>query len=399
MKDRLLRNKLKSPHGVYVAPTFGQAKRVAWDFFKDFFSDIPGVDFKEGDLKVEIPRPAYGDKISIWLISAENPNTIRGMYIDDAILDEYASMTPIIWSRVIRPALSDRLGSATFISTPEGQNAFYDIYMVAEKLMNEGEDWFSCTITAEQSGLIDPDELREARLTMTEDEYNQEFNCDFNAALTGAFWSDLIIKAEEDGRICDLPYNPAYNVATAWDLGISDSMAIWFCQKIPGSSYYHVIDYLEYDGKGIDYYIQELYKKNYAYGTHIMPHDANHREFSTGTSRMDTFQKKGLKPIEVVPKIAIKMDAIHAVREILPMCKFDKVKCKVGLHALRNRQREFDQKKKMYKDHPRHDWTSHGGDAFETFARGVRPQHFLLGTDRYQDLPTVAITDYNELDY
>ena len=399
LKDKALRCELRNPHYAYVAPTFGQAKRVAWEYFKEFFGDVPGVDFKEGDLKVVIPRPVTKDTITIWLISAENPSTIRGMYLDGIILDEYADMNPIIWSQVVRPALSDRLGWAIFIGTPQGQNHFYDIYKVAEKLMLDGEDWFACTITAEQSQLIPVKELEEARLTMTVDEYNQEFMCDFNAALTGAYWSDLVQQAERDGRICDVPYDPAYNVATAWDLGISDSMAIWFIQKVPGSMYYHVIDYLEYDGKGIDFYIQELQAKCYSYGTHLLPHDAKQREFSTGKSRMDTFQKKGLRPIEVVPKVGNKADAIHAGREIIPMCKFDKEKCKGGIHSLRNYQREYDSKNKMYKDKPRHDWTSHGADSFQTFARGVRPQHFLFGADRYADLPTKAITDYNEYDY
>ena len=151
--------------------------------------------------------------------------------------------------------------------------------------------------------------------------------------------------------------------------------------------------------QGIDYYIQQLQAKAYSYGTHLLPHDAKQREFSTGKTRMDTFQKKGLRPIEVVPKVAAKADNIHAIREILPMCKFDKIKCKNGIHALRNYQRIYDSKAKMYKDLPKHDWTSHGTDAFATFARGIRPQHFLFATSHYQDLPTASVTDYNEYDY
>lgn len=396
MRDRCLRNKLNNPHYAYIAPTYGQAKRVAWEYFKAFFKNIPGVDFKEGDLKVEIPRPEYDDVISVWLIGGDNPKTILGMYLDGVIMDEYSEMNPIIWSQVVRPALSDRKGWAFFIGTPHGEDHFYDIHSNAKKLMEMGKDWFTCLLTVEKTGEIDAEELEEARLTMTEDEFNQEFMCDFNAALTGAYFSDLMVRAKEEGRIGDLPYDPRYPVVTAWDLGISDSMAVWFIQKPIGSNYYHVIDYFEFNGKGIDYYIQELQKKGYYYAKYLMPHDAKQREFSTGKSRMDTFAKKGIRDYEIVPKVGNKADAIHAVREILPLCKFDEKKCSIGLSALKNYQREYDAKNKMYKDKPKHDWTSHGSDAFQTFARGVRPDNFI-GSDIYnKTLPSTAEIEYTE---
>jgi hypothetical protein len=263
--------------------------------------------------------------------------------------------------------------------------------------MNDGKDWFAVTITAEQSGIIPESELEDAKQTMSKDDFSQEYLCDFNAALTGAYFSDIMNEKQEKGHFCDLPYDPAHAVITAWDLGISDSTAIWFVQKIPGEQYYHVIDYLEVNGKGIDYYIQELQKKNYTYSKYLFPHDAAQREFSTGKSRMDTFARKGIRNYEIIPKVGMKSDAINAVREILPLCKFDKNKCSTGIAALKNYQREYDSKNKMYKDKPVHSWSSHGSDAFQTFARGIRAEHFVFRDESFnKSLPSVAQMDYTE---
>lgn len=391
--DLLLRSPLRQPQGVYVAPTYGQAKRVAWDYYKLFTKMIPNVEYKEGDLLIIIPRPHMNDVVKIWLLGAENPDSIRGMYLDHAIMDEYAAMNPIVWSQVIRPALSDRAGKAIFIGTPQGQNHFFDIYNAAL----DAPDWGAITLTVEDTGLISDSELESARRTMTEDEYNQEYMCSFTAALTGAYYSKYMQDAEEQGRITHVPYNPKLPVATFWDLGISDNMAIWFIQK--AGQRYHVINYLEMAGKGIEFYVLALRDLGYTYSRHHFPHDIKQRELSTGVERQVTFEAKGLRPIIRVPKCKQKIDMINAVRLILPMCWFDKELCGAGVHALKNYQREWDPKKKKFDDKPRHDWTSHGADSFGTFGMGVTDGSFIAGIDYLDDLPKTAIMDYNEMDY
>lgn len=396
LKDRSLRNTLHMPQYVYLGPTYQQVKKIAWTIMKEYFGDIPGIIFKEGELKVEIPRPEYGDHISIWLVSAENPDGLRGLYLDGVILDEFSDFNPVIWSLTLRPALSDRKGWGIFLSTPRGQDHFFDMYNIAKEQMQTNGDWFAATLTVEDTGAIHADELDDLKATMTEDEIAQEFYCSFNAALTGAVFSDLVIKAEESGRVCDLPYDSAYGVNLYWDLGVRDSTAIWFVQKPLGSQYYHVIDYYECNGKGVPHYLLEIQKKGYFINFYVLPHDAKQREFTTGTSRLDGFTKRGIRNYDIVPKVGAKVDAIHAVREILPLCKFDKKKTEGGLAALRNYQREWDAKHKIFKDSFKHDWTSHGSDAFQTFARGIRPEHFI-GSDTYnKSLPTTAILEYTE---
>lgn len=393
--DHLLWLDKRQPQGVYVAPTYGQAKRIAWDIYKQFFSKIPNAVFKEGDLLFIIPRPHMGDELKIWLIGAENPDSMRGMYLDYGILDEYGDMNPVIWSQVIRPALSDRLGKATFIGTPKGSNHFEDIYLAAKS--EELSDWSSHLYSVYDTQLIDEDELKSARMTMTEDEFSQEYECSFTAALTGAFYSKYIQDATEAGRIGEILHDPSKPVATFWDLGMSDSMSIWFVQKRDGNGY-NVIDYLESAGKGIEWYNKALKDLPYNYSVHHMPHDVKVREISTGVQRLETFEKMGLRPIEAVKKCKNKIDAINAVRLVLPMCYFDDNRCKEGIHALKNYQREWDAKKKCFKKTPRHDWSSHAADSFSTFAMGRSDWSFVGGADRFKDLPSVAYMDYNEFE-
>jgi hypothetical protein len=152
MIDKGLRNPLKNPQYAYFAPFYGQAKRVAWDYLKDYTKNLPGVITNEADLRVEIPRPATGDKIRFMLLGADNPGAIRGIYLDGAILDEYAEMDPTVWGQVIRPTLSDRLGWAIFIGTPKGQNHFHEVYNKAQI----NDTWFTALYKATDTNIIDP---------------------------------------------------------------------------------------------------------------------------------------------------------------------------------------------------------------------------------------------------
>ena len=131
--DRALRCSLKNPQYAYIAPTYGQAKRIAWEYLKEYTKDIPGAKPNEAELRVDIPRPSSKDKIRFMLLGSENPDTIRGIYLDGVVLDEFAVCDPTIWGQVVRPALADRSGWAIFLGTPKGQNHFFDLYNKAKK--------------------------------------------------------------------------------------------------------------------------------------------------------------------------------------------------------------------------------------------------------------------------
>ena len=361
MIDRALRCDLKNPQYAYIAPTYGQAKRVAWEYLKDYTKHIPGAKPHEMELRIDIPRPDRGDKIRFMLLGAENPDSLAGIYLDGVILDEYSLMNPVVWSTLIRPALSDRLGWGIFIGTPRGQNHFYKIYQAAKGLDN----WYSAIYKASETNVVAHEELMEAKATMSEEEYEQEYECSFTAALIGSYYGKYMADLEKQGRITDkCRFDPALTVSTYWDLGISDSTSVWFIQQTGNEI--HVIDYLEERGKGLEFYIREIKNKPYTYSEHYIPHDGAARELGTGVTRQETLYDLGLKT-RIVPRQAV-ADGIHAVRMVLPKTWFNPATCAHGIEALKNYQRKFDNKKNTFDDRPLHDWSSHAADAFRMFA-------------------------------
>lgn len=369
--DKGLRLQRKNPQMAYLAPTYGQAKRTAWDIFKDLVKDIPGVVVNESELRIELPRPHMGDKVRIMLLGAENPDALRGIYLDGVVLDEYATMNPTVWTQVVRPALSDRLGWAIFISTPAGENHFYEIFEYAMR-GNNGHpppDWYCQVYKASETGVLPRAELDAAKALMSEAEYMQEYECSFRAALVGAYYGKEMELAEEEGRITRVPYDKTVPVDTFWDLGIDDTTVIWFGQRVGREI--HWIDYIEESGQSLEYYILELQKKKYVYETHYLPHDAAARELGTGKTREEVLRKKGLgNRTRIVPRSEV-ADGINAVRILIGQSWFDAEKCKKGISALKNYERKWDNKAKIFQQRPLHNWASHAADAMRTAAMGL----------------------------
>lgn len=366
--DRSLRCPLKRPQFAYLAPTYGQAKRVAWDYFKEYALKIPGAQPNEADLRIDIPRPAQGDFIRFMLLGAENPMALKGLYLDGVTMDEYAEMNPAVWGEVIRPTLSDRQGWANFIGTPKGQNGFYDLRQYA--LHENDPEWFTALYRASMTGIIPDFELNSAKKQMTEEEFAQEYECDFNAGLVGAYFAKELAKAEKDQRITQVAYDPMLPVDTYWDLGLNDTTAIWFVQSFRGQ--HRVIDYFEVCGLGVPSILAEVKKKNYVHGEWIFPHDVKVRDFSTGKARLQVFDSLGCKPNRVIPRVGDKMESVNAARMIFGACVFDAEHCKTGLKALANYQRKWNPKNNVFEESPLHNWASNGADAFQQFALGAR---------------------------
>lgn len=357
--DCAMECQLERPRFAYIAPLYKQAKQVAWDYLKAYTPFAEAV--YESELRVDLP----GDR-RIQLFGADNPDALRGIYLDGVVVDEYGQMRPVVWTQILRPALADRLGWAIFAGTPKGKNAFADLYEAAVA----DPDWYAAMFKASETGIVNASELQAARRDMSDEEYEQEFECSFTAAIVGAYYAKELAKADADGRIKAVPYDPSVPVHTAWDLGIGDSNAIWFLQRVANEV--HWIDYLENSGQGLDWYVRELQAKPYVYGTHLLPHDAEARELGTGKTRVETLATLGMK-VKVVPIHRVD-DGIHAVRQWLPLSWFDAQKCERGLEALRNYRREWDEKNGIFRSHPLHDWASHGADAARTAAMG-NPQN------------------------
>ena len=344
-----------NPRLAYIAPTYGQAKRIAWDYLLEYTRPL-GAIANIAELRVDF----WGRRISLY--GSDNPDSLRGQYFDGVCLDEVGDQNPKIWNEIIRPALADRLGWALFIGTPKGNNHFHDL---AERAKTEA-DWAYLEFKASQTKIIPEQELKAALKEMGQDKYDQEFECSFNAAVEGSYYGAIINGLEADGRIADFPRDDLCRSFTAWDIGMGDSTAIWVAQVV--GKEVRLLDCIENNGVGLDWYVSWLRENNYQGFDHILPHDVEVRELGTGKSRKEVLMEAGLN-ITVAPRLSI-ADGIQATRRLLPRCWFH-VKTKQGLNAVRNYRKEFDEKRNVFYDKPLHDWSSHYSDAIRYLAVGL----------------------------
>ena len=255
------------------------------------------------------------------------------------------------------------------MGTPKGQNDFYAKVQEARR----EDDWFHLVLKASDSGLLPAEELADALRSMSQEQFDQEYECSFEAAVPGAYYGKLMRAAEDAGRITSVPHDPAMLVETWWDLGVGDATSIWFVQRAPVSEV-RVIDYYEAQGEGLPHYVKVLAQKPYGYARHIAPHDIEVRELGTGRSRREMADELGLR-FDVAPKLSVE-DGIEAVRMLIPRCVFDAERCKPGIEALKWYQAEYNDKMKTFKLTPRHDWASHGADAFRYGALAPAPARY-----------------------
>ena len=358
---RALKEDKPNARYAYVAPYLAQSKSIAWDYLIRY-SQPALVKANQAELWVELDNGAR-----IRLFGADNPDALRGLYLDGVVLDEYADMRPRVWGEIIRPLLADRKGWAVFIGTPKGHNAFWDVYNHA----TQSEDWYYKTLRASQTELIDDEELDDAKRSMTIDQYEQEFECSFEAAILGAFYGKEMRILTDGGRVTKVEYDPLFKVNTAWDLGYSDDTTIWWFQVVHGEI--RVLDYHASNGHQVSYYTDLLKSKekefDYVYKHHYLPHDARAKTLASGgKSIIEQFASK-IPPesIKIVPSLSLQ-DGIQATRLALMRSWFDAEKCQDGIECLRQYQREYDEDKKIFRDKPRHDWASHGADAFRMLA-------------------------------
>ena len=357
-------NKNHQPRFAYIAPTYSQAKKIAWDYLKHYTKNLPNTKYNETELRAD-----FFNGSRIQLLSSENPDSIRGIYLDGVVLDEASQVSRELVDEVIRPALSDRKGWLSLCSTPKGMNnIFYDLYLKAQS----EKDWFLYTARASETKLVDDEELKAALSVMGQATYNQEFECSFIGNVKGSIYGELITKLENEKRIARVPHDPSYPVNTAWDLGYNDSTAILFYQNVGHAI--NIIDSYENNNKAFPHYAQILKEKDYTYNEHIGPHDLDQTDFATGRTRREVAYQLGLR-FKIAPKLSIE-DGIHAVKMLLPRCYIDVDNCKKFINALRHYHRKYKEKDRMYSAKPNHDWSSHFNDALRTLATGMERSQF-----------------------
>jgi len=351
-------------HYAYVAPFRSQAKSVAWDYLKRY-AEPATAGVNEAELLLTTRTGA-----KIQLFGADNADAMRGLGFDGVYLDEYGDFRPSVWGNVIRPTLSDKQGWAVIGGTPKGRNQFYEAVEAAQR----SPDWFFLRLRASDSGILPETELHALRAQLTQDQYDQEYECSFDAAILGAYYGVEMREALDAGRIRSVPHDPALPVYTAWDIGWRDDTAIWWWQVAGGEI--HVIDHHASSGSTIAELAEIVAGRPYRYGKHYLPHDARAKTLASGgRSVVEQLAALlgGIGMFNIVPDLGVQ-DGIQAVRLMLPRVWFDDERCHDGIEALRQYQREYDEDKRAFRAAPRHDWTSHSADAFRMMAIAWREE-------------------------
>ncbi|HUV93022.1 MAG TPA: hypothetical protein VMV80_08045, partial [Anaerolineales bacterium] len=273
----------------YVAPFRQQAKEIAWTYLKDSTEGIRDGPPRESELRVKLHNGSW-----ITLYGADNPDAMRGLYFDGVILDEYGDMKPSLMGEVILPTLADRNGWLAIIGTSKGRNQFFNAARRAEM----EADWYYKILRASESAILGKKDLEELAAQMSPEEYAQELECSFDAAVKGTYYAQHINEAEAQKRVTlETLYDPEQKVSIAADIGYSDSCAWWFWQPRPDG--FAVIDYYEKAGKDLTHYATMLHSKGYDIQTLWLPHDAKARTLQTGRSTVEQL----LHPHKLAPDL------------------------------------------------------------------------------------------------
>lgn len=383
------------PNGrfAYVAPFFTQAKDVAWTYVKQLCAPIPGIEVNESELRVDFPH----NRARVRLYGADNADRMRGLYFDGLVLDEPADMRPSVWGEVVRPTLSDRQGWAVFIGTPKGHNEFHDRYIEATE--RKPAEWFSMVLRADESGLLPESELADARSTMTAEQYEQEYLCSFEAAILGAYFGKEMADALRDGRITSVGYDEDLPCYTAWDLGKGANMPVWVWQ--PTRTGPNVIDFVEgVHSDGIPQVLKKLDDLGYKIEAHYVPPDARTTDIGSGRSRIEQILLYNRDvPPRIIPDLKID-DRIAAARLTLPVTRFDAVRCKDGLEALRQYKADYDEVLRAFRDQPLKNWASHPADAYQCLAgawRSLQPKREEKKQERRLNVGFAGGATFNDI--
>lgn len=380
----------------YIFPEYSQGKKALWkNIDRDGFRTINHApkelvkSINNTEMMIELKNGS-----TIQIVGAANIDSVVGSNPAGVVFSEYSLIDPLVWGYIL-PILKENNGFAWFNFTPRGNNHAKRLYESAKN----NPAYFVQKYTALDCNVFTEEELEETRTEYIElygddDLFEQEFMTSFEAAVQGAYYGKIMNRLESNGQIKVVPFAPEAKVNTAWDLGINDTTAIWFYQIIAGEI--RMIDYYETSGEGLSHYASILQQKQqsekYVYGTHYLPHDAGNRAIDTGITRIQTLHNLGITNTAIVPKTK-RLDGIDRVRGILPRCFFDSKKCERGLDCLREYHKEFDNKNKVWKKTPKHDWSSNGADAFRYLAMSLNestqsndyyePQEDLFDDDGY----------------
>lgn len=354
----------RPPRLGYIAPTYSQAKDVAWGYLKYYSSPIPGLKMSESELWVEYPNGAR-----IRLYGADNYDRMRGLYFDDVTIDEPAQMDPRAWPEVIRPTLADYQGSATFIGTPAGRDWFYRIDLNEDGSLADG--FFRLVLRASETKIIPEGELESLKSGLSEDQYNQEFECSFDAAIRGAYYASMLEKAKLDGRVGRVAAEPLLQLRAFHDIGgagaLADAYTIWIVQWV--GQEIRILDCYSSVGQVLAYHVNWMRSRGYEKAINYFPHDGVNANNVTGKTYAQHWEEAGFAvepPIPNQGKGAASL-RVEAARRLGPKMWWNEVTTVDGREALIHYHEKWDEKRNVGLG-PDHNWASHYADAFGLMA-------------------------------
>lgn len=356
---KALQNTNKRPRYGYFAPEQAQGMDIVWGYLKDFTENLPGCTLRESKRELKLPNGAV-----IKVFGLSDADSLRGQYFDGVVIDEFSDTKPDDWGTALLPTLTDRKGWAIIMGTPKGDDHFQDILKMAEE--DTTGYWYGVRKTVFETNVIDEEEINMLQRTQTEAQFAQEYLCDPYADFSNKYYLELVRRALEDDRICDVPYNPKHAVFTAWDLG-RDATSVWFAQKYKGKI--TLIDYWEKSNSTLEEALNAVMNRGYIFRGHFLPHDATQTRINSTTSIYQRFRDMNLMP--VLLKRGGVSEGIAGVQGELARCYFDINKTVQGVTCLSNYQAKIDSKQNIMMDQPKHDKYSHGADAFRYLIQGL----------------------------
>ncbi len=379
----------------HMLPEYAQARKAIWEAV-DPHTGIKRIDQA---FPKELRRKTNDHEMFIEFINGASWRVVGSDRFDSLVgagpagivFSEWSLSNPLAWG-VLGPMLEENKGWALFIYTARGNNHGHSTI----ELGKSTPGWFSQVLRAQDTTVFTAEQLQRIRSEYIaldsqngESLFEQEYECNFGAAVHGAFWAKEIAAAERDGRILDLPADTDRDLLTAWDLGVSDATSIWFFQILKGGL--HVVDFYEASGVGADHYAEVVRRKTAEHGCRIgtafVPHDAKVKEWGTGRTRVEQMEELGFRDkIQVVADHRL-MDGIGAARQTLAQTRFDKERCKVGINLLKHYHAEYDEERKVLKPTPKHDFSSHAADAWRYLSMGWKqevPEPVIMARRRTQ---------------
>ena len=372
----------------YFLPTYTQAKKIIWDGINNDglkFLDHAHPEIVESKNATEMKLELKNGSI-VQLIGTDKYDAIRGTNPIGCVFSEFAFQNPMAWE-VVRPILKVNGGWAVFNTTPNGKNHAFDIYQMAK----DNDGWFCQKLTIDDTGVLDEKDMDEERMEgMTEEMIQQEYYCSFDIGALGSYYAKQVQEARGQKRICSVPYDRSELVDVWFDLGKNDSTVMVFTQRVGNEI--RVIDYYERSGEEISHYVKHLKSQNYRYGLLRLPHDARQKRLESPKTVQQQFEEALFKT-EIVRKLEVNQ-GIQLVRKYFPRMWFDKNNCKQLIRALENYRKEWDEKAKVFKNYPRHDWSSHCADAIRYLCVGWEERvvdDYDSAADEYEN---AGVTDW-----